>query len=127
MCIQAHDLMQTVRKGKPEDRPQLDRIIKRLGTVGCVAGHTERAPLSFNLLSPCLLTWPLTCCADDTHSSECAAHRLVTQEVNYMGVSVGGCQVERCALVVVASVWRHSIVDKQLCISKVTIHTCFEQ
>lgn len=44
-----------------------------------------------------------------------------------MGVAIGCRQMERRALIVVTRVGGHAIVDQQLRISKVAIHTCLEQ
>ena len=44
-----------------------------------------------------------------------------------VGVAIGCCQMERRALIVVTCVGGHAIVDQQLRVSKVAIHTRFEQ
>ena len=54
-------------------------------------------------------------------------HRLVAQEVYNVSVAIGSCQVERSSLVVVTGVWGHAIVDEQLHVGCVPIHTGFEE
>lgn len=60
-------------------------------------------------------------------SSFVPTYRLVAQEVNDVGVAVGSSQVKRSALVVVAGVWGHAIVDEQLHVGCITIHTRLEE
>lgn len=55
------------------------------------------------------------------------AYRLVAEEVHNVGVAIGCRQMERRALIVVTRVGGHAIVDQQLCVSKVAIHTRLEQ
>lgn len=54
-------------------------------------------------------------------------HSLVAQEVHNVGVTIGGRQMKRGALVVVTGVGRHAIVDEQLYIGCITIHTGLEE
>ena len=54
-------------------------------------------------------------------------HRLVAQEVYNVGMAIGSSQVQRGALVVVTGVWGHAIVDEQLHVGCITIHTRLEK
>ena len=54
-------------------------------------------------------------------------HHLVAQEVYDVGVAIGSSQVQRSTLVVVTGVGGHAIVDEQLHVGCVTIHTRLEE